>query len=87
MTGVGLIGGGAIIKANYRVHGTATAASIWATSIIGAAVGFAQSEIANILAVVTFVTLSALGRLEARKMFAPTSVASSNWNAADAEKS
>jgi putative Mg2+ transporter-C (MgtC) family protein len=35
VTGVGFIGGGAIIKANGRVHGTAAAASIWATAIIG----------------------------------------------------
>ena len=66
VTGVGFIGGGAIIKANDRVHGTATAASIWATAIVGAAVGFEQSEIAIVLAVVTFVTLRAIGLLEDR---------------------
>jgi putative Mg2+ transporter-C (MgtC) family protein len=66
VTGVGFIGGGAIIKANDRVHGTATAASIWATAIIGAAVGFGQSEIAIILALVTYVTLNAVGRIEAK---------------------
>jgi len=66
VTGVGFIGGGAIIKANDRVHGTATAACIWATAIIGASVGFGQSEIAIVLAVVVFVTLNLVGRLEAR---------------------
>jgi putative Mg2+ transporter-C (MgtC) family protein len=66
VTGVGFIGGGAIIKANDRVHGTATAASIWATAIIGASVGFGQSEIAIVLAAVVFVTLNFVGRVEAR---------------------
>ena len=65
VTGVGFIGGGAIIKANDRVHGTATAGSIWATAIMGAAVGFGRSEIAIGLAALTFLTLYAVGRLEA----------------------
>jgi putative Mg2+ transporter-C (MgtC) family protein len=66
VTGVGFIGGGAIVKANDRVHGTATAASIWATAVIGASVGFGQSEIALVLALTTFITLRAVGRLEER---------------------
>jgi putative Mg2+ transporter-C (MgtC) family protein len=77
VTGVGFIGGGAIIKANDRVHGTATAASIWATAIIGAAVAFGQSEIAIVLAVITFVTLRVVGWLEARKVLAPSTASSS----------
>lgn len=68
VTGVGFIGGGAIVKANDRVHGTATAASIWATAVIGAAVGFGQSEIALVLAVTTFITLRAVSRLEERRI-------------------
>lgn len=65
VTGVGFIGGGAIVKASDRVHGTATAASIWATAIIGAAVGFAQTEIAVVLAFVTYAALYMVGRFEA----------------------
>src|SRR5262245_50994919 len=75
VTGVGFIGGGAIVKANDRVHGTATAASIWATAVIGASVGFGQSEIALVLAFTTFVTLRAVCRFEERRNAARPSAA------------
>ena len=39
MTGMGFVGGGAILKQGDRAKGTATAASLWATGAIGAAVG------------------------------------------------
>ena len=38
VAGIGFIGGGAILKAEGNVHGTATAASIWNTGVLGAAV-------------------------------------------------
>ena len=38
VAGIGFIGGGAILKSDNHVHGTATAASIWNTGVIGAAV-------------------------------------------------
>ena len=38
VAGIGFIGGGAILKSESQVHGTATAASIWNTGVIGAAV-------------------------------------------------
>jgi putative Mg2+ transporter-C (MgtC) family protein len=38
ITGIGFIGGGAILKDRGSVRGTATAASIWNTGAIGAAV-------------------------------------------------
>ena len=38
ITGIGFIGGGAILKTGASVHGTATAASLWATGAMGAAV-------------------------------------------------
>jgi putative Mg2+ transporter-C (MgtC) family protein len=57
MTGIGFIGGGAILKQGDRARGTATAASLWATGAIGAAVGYGQLDIAVILSVVIFLTL------------------------------
>ncbi|EBW1603989.1 MgtC/SapB family protein, partial [Salmonella enterica subsp. enterica serovar Kottbus] len=39
ITGMGFIGGGAILKVKDSVRGTATAASLWATGAIGIAVG------------------------------------------------
>lgn len=63
-TGIGFIGGGAILKQGEIVHGTATAASIWATGAIGAAVGLGSYDIAVLLSVITFVTLWVLTRFE-----------------------
>ncbi|MAW61570.1 MAG: magnesium transporter MgtC [Planctomycetes bacterium] len=57
VTGVGFVGGGAILKSNDHVSGTATAASIWAMGALGAAVAYRRLEIALLLAVVTFATL------------------------------
>lgn len=63
MTGIGFIGGGAILKQGDRATGTATAASLWATGAIGAAVGYGQLDIAVILSVVTFLSLTLLASL------------------------
>lgn len=63
MTGIGFIGGGAILKHGDRATGTATAASLWATGAIGAAVGYGQLDIAVILSLVTFLTLTLLAPL------------------------
>ena len=57
LTGVGFIGGGAILKQDEKVRGVATAASIWATGAIGGAVAFARFEIAILISLVTFLTL------------------------------
>lgn len=57
VTGVGFIGGGAILKSSDRVTGTATAASIWAMGALGAAVAYRRLEIALLLAIVTLATL------------------------------
>lgn len=57
ITGIGFIGGGAILKSNGSVRGTATAASIWNTGLIGVAVAFHRYEIAILLALVNVVTL------------------------------
>ena len=60
MTGIGFIGGGAILKQGDRAKGTATAASLWATGAMGAAVGYGQLDIAVILSLATVFTLVAL---------------------------
>lgn len=57
ITGIGFIGGGAILKEGGSVRGTATAASIWTTAAIGAAVAYGFYEIAIVLSVMTFLTL------------------------------
>lgn len=57
VAGVGFIGGGAILKQGDTVHGTATAAALWATGAIGAAVGLGAYDVAVVLALFTAVTL------------------------------
>lgn len=57
MTGIGFIGGGAILKGNGEVSGTATAASIWSTGAIGMAVAYQQYAIAIVLSLANFLTL------------------------------
>lgn len=60
ITGVGFIGGGAILKLGSSVRGTATAASLWATGAIGAAVGLGSYDVAVTIAVFTVLTLKLL---------------------------
>lgn len=60
IAGVGFIGGRAILKRTNRATGTATAASLWATGALGAAVEFGLYDIAAILSLATFVTLCSL---------------------------
>jgi len=57
ITGMGFIGGGAILVVKSSVRGTATAASLWATGAIGTAVGLGAYDIAVVLSVMTFLTL------------------------------
>ena len=60
ITGIGFIGGGAILKEGGNVHGTSTAASIWATAAIGAATAYGHYEIAIVLSAIMFATLRIL---------------------------
>ena len=57
ITGMGFIGGGAILKTRGTVRGTATAASLWATGAIGIACADKTYDIAVVLSIVTLVTL------------------------------
>lgn len=57
VTGIGFIGGGAILKNDEGVKGTATAASIWATGAVGTAVALGFLDIALLIAGLTFVVL------------------------------
>lgn len=60
VTGIGFIGGGAILKRQHHVSGTATAASIWATGAIGISVALKRLEIGIVLSIITFSTLQFL---------------------------
>lgn len=56
MTGIGFVGGGAILKSGGNIQGTSTAAAIWATGAIGAAVAFGRLDLAIAIAIITFLT-------------------------------
>ena len=57
ITGMGFIGGGAILRREDSVKGTATAASLWVTGAIGVAAGVGSYDVAVMLSLVTVVTL------------------------------
>lgn len=65
LTGIGFIGSGAILKTAGSVHGTATAASIWNTAAVGAAVAYSNYDIAIALSAANFVVLRWLAPLKA----------------------
>jgi putative Mg2+ transporter-C (MgtC) family protein len=60
ITGIGFVGGGAILKEGAMVRGTATAASVWNAGVIGASVAMGRYEIAIILSALNLFTLRAL---------------------------
>ena len=64
ITGMGFIGGGAILRLKDSVKGTATAASLWATGAMGTAVGLGSYDVAIVLSLVTMLTLWLLSPLK-----------------------
>jgi len=60
ITGIGFVGGGAILKEGATVKGTATAASVWNAGVIGASVAMGHYGIAIVLAALNLFTLRAL---------------------------
>ncbi len=66
VAGIGFIGGGAILKAEGSVHGTSTAASIWNTGALGAAVALGRYDVGIILALLNLFALRVLRPLKDR---------------------
>ena len=64
LAGIGFIGGGAILKGNGSVHGTATAASIWNMGAMGAAVAQGRFDIGILLTALNLFTLWVLAPLK-----------------------
>ena len=64
ITGMGFIGGGAILRHKESVRGTATAASLWVTGAVGAAVGLGSYDVAIGLSLITCLTLWLLSPLK-----------------------
>jgi putative Mg2+ transporter-C (MgtC) family protein len=66
ITGIGFLGGGAILKLSdeRRIQGLTTAASIWLTAAVGIAVGMGHLASALVSTVLALIILSLLRRLE-----------------------
>jgi putative Mg2+ transporter-C (MgtC) family protein len=57
LAGIGFIGGGAILKGEDKVLGSATAASIWLTGALGIAVAYGRYDIAIFLSLFNILVL------------------------------
>ncbi|MDM8343787.1 MgtC/SapB family protein [Pseudochrobactrum sp. sp1633] len=57
ITGMGFIGGGAILRLSTSVKGTATAASLWATGAVGIACAMGTFDVAIIIVIFALLTL------------------------------
>jgi putative Mg2+ transporter-C (MgtC) family protein len=60
VTGVGFLGGGAILRHGFTIRGLTTAASIWSTCALGVAVGVGMYTLSAGATVLTLVTLYGL---------------------------
>jgi len=65
VTGIGFLGGGAILRSGNTVHGMTTAATIWVNAAIGVAAGMGHYALATTTAVLTLVVLGILPPIEA----------------------
>lgn len=73
MTGVGFIGGGAILKSARQregVEGVTTAASVWTTGAIGASVAHGYYSLAAVLTMTTLFVIEITGRAARRSQSA-----------------
>jgi len=68
VTGIGFIGAGAILKLHEKreIEGLTTAAGVWMTAAVGIAAGLGRLGLALVSTILTWITLSALQKIEAR---------------------
>jgi putative Mg2+ transporter-C (MgtC) family protein len=64
VTGIGFLGGGAILRSRRSVHGLTTAATIWVNAAIGMAAGAGFTAIAALATLVTLFVLAVLLPIE-----------------------
>jgi putative Mg2+ transporter-C (MgtC) family protein len=64
LTGIGFLGGGAILQTGLTVHGMTTAATIWVNAAVGIAVGTGEYAMATIATVLTLIVLAVLPPIE-----------------------
>lgn len=66
ITGIGFVGGGAILRHGTSVEGTATAASVWAMGAVGAGVAYGRYEIALLVGLACVAILRGLRSFKRR---------------------
>jgi putative Mg2+ transporter-C (MgtC) family protein len=64
VTGIGFLGGGAILRNRDTVHGMTTAATIWVNAAIGIACGIGQYQLAIATTALTLLVLVVLPPIE-----------------------
>lgn len=66
VTGIGFIGAGAILKLRKKreIEGLTTAAGVWMTAAVGIAAGLGRLGLAFVSTVLTWITLSIIGKIE-----------------------
>jgi putative Mg2+ transporter-C (MgtC) family protein len=64
VTGIGFLGGGAILRSGTSVHGMTTAATVWVNAAIGMAAGAGAFAMAAVAAALTLVVLCVLPPIE-----------------------
>lgn len=64
VTGIGFLGGGAIMRNRDTVHGMTTAATIWVNAAIGVAAGTGQYSLATFTTALTLIVLVVLPPIE-----------------------
>jgi putative Mg2+ transporter-C (MgtC) family protein len=69
VSGIGFLGGGAILRHGTTVRGLTTAASLWSVAGVGITVGVGLGGLATVAAVLMLFTLAPLQKWEARLRF------------------
>ena len=64
VTGIGFLGGGAILRSGKSIHGMTTAATIWVNAAIGMAAGAGEFATASAATGLTIVVLAVLPPIE-----------------------
>lgn len=64
VTGIGFIGGGAVLRYGTSIRGLTTAASLWMVASIGMLTGTGHYALATITTLITFLVLFSIGKLE-----------------------
>ena len=65
VTGMGFLGGGAILRSGVSIKGMTTAATIWVNAAIGMAAGAGEFALATMATAITLVVLAVLPAIEA----------------------